>query len=666
MSDRPLEFLDSPLYPLPADYDELSTEGQRLARCNACRLWTLRTPHDTSEDLARRLIASTDFFDRYYLWPDDEDDFDPAFYDMPPLPTPAIHWALSRLWACERLSVAVAPRGSAKTTHGRKDIALRLITEPKYSFVYATSSIDNARITGEMIRFQCYENQRIQDDWRAHYGADSMKPGHGAGMKSSSHFKLINGSSLRVVSANSKLRGMRPRRFRLDDPEHDAKQSTDMEVLRRYIQELVFRVVLPAVTRPNVACDWTATYVSPKHFAPHAMQVVRDADGVERAADPRFDMWGRLFIPGAYRDDTGTLVSCWPEMWPIDDAERRTKGLAGSITHEEMKVMMGPTAYNIEILGELKHGEDAYFKIDPSPQGKHAFWFTDVDELLRDAPTQSSAKINFIRGVGSDATTISMPLKDFFAVSRTFMTVDSAYTETLHADRRVCTCMAITPENELFILDMWSDQKGDDMLVNKAFAMCERWRCPVIYVEVVKETIATYKRFQSLAHTKATEFMGHSHVPAIKDLKPGMMSKVGKISTLDVRVEYGLLKMPIMSRGANPAIGRLLDQLDGFSPEVQDGGLAKDDEIDTVAMSMMVIKGRHHGRLPEQSDASPKKLPPVDVIEEIKAGKRTYEVTGRPLTEGLDPRMLDGEAMAALMEAAAGQLRNTARKGSAV
>lgn len=671
--ETPREFLDSPLYPLPADYDTLTERGQWLARINACRLWTLRTRDDTPDDLARRLIASTNFLDRYYLWPDEDADFDPAFYDLPPLPTPRIHWELSRLWATNRLSVAIAPRGSAKSTHGRKDIILRLISEPKFSFVYATSSIENARDTGDRIRHQVYENSRIQDDWARWYGLDSMKMLHGRGMKGTSHFKLGNNSTFRVVSASSKLRGMRPRRFRLDDPEHDARASTDVGVLRKYIQDLIFRVVLPAVTRPEVAADWTATYVSPKHYAPHAMSVIEGPDGPQ-AADPKFDMWGRLFIPGAYEDEHGKLVSCWPEMWPIDEEEKRAKGLAGAITHDQLKVMLGPAAYNIEILGKLSHGEDAYLKMDPSPKGRHAYWFTDVDEELRDNPRASRTKINFLREVAGEPAIISFPVCDFLAGCRLFMTVDSAYTETYHSDRRVACLLALTSNNELFVLDMWSDQKGDKQLVDEAFRICDKWKCPIVFVEVIKETVATYKRFQALAHTKAVETMGYAHIPAIKDIHPGMMPKTAKISTLDFRFEHALIKIPLYARASNPAINRLIDQIDGFSPEVQDGGLPKDDELDSVSMSTLVIRGKHRLRMSDSSlvdtgDNTPGARPKVevDVVKELSAGRRFVKDTQVDLLQGFDPTLVDNATLATIMETMAGRLRkHPAARGTRV
>ena len=52
---------DSPLYPLPEDYKELSVGGQRKARVNACRLWTVKDKN--SKEISEAFAAGLRFFD---------------------------------------------------------------------------------------------------------------------------------------------------------------------------------------------------------------------------------------------------------------------------------------------------------------------------------------------------------------------------------------------------------------------------------------------------------------------------------------------------------------------------------------------------------------------------------------------------------------------------
>ena len=73
-----IEKQDNPLYPLPADYMELSEEGQRLARVNACRMWT-DTKNRTPKEISEAFVAAVRFFDLWYLVPDHANDFDPLF-----------------------------------------------------------------------------------------------------------------------------------------------------------------------------------------------------------------------------------------------------------------------------------------------------------------------------------------------------------------------------------------------------------------------------------------------------------------------------------------------------------------------------------------------------------------------------------------------------------
>ena len=82
------------LYPLPADYETLTDDGQREARVNACRQWLV--PTDDPEEKADRFAASLLFFESWYLWPDPEDEFDPMFYDDKPVATPKGHVAIYR------------------------------------------------------------------------------------------------------------------------------------------------------------------------------------------------------------------------------------------------------------------------------------------------------------------------------------------------------------------------------------------------------------------------------------------------------------------------------------------------------------------------------------------------------------------------------------------
>lgn len=586
MKVTPISSEENPFFPLPPDYPELTKEGQRQARVNASRLWTLK---GTPKQKAMWLVASTNFFDNWYLQPDEEANFDPGFYDGEVLTTPEIHWDMSRMWAMYRLSLIIAPRGCAKSTHGRKDSAMRVITVPRYSIVYASSTHDNAKFTGQIIRDQAYENSRVQDDFCPEYDCDTLKPAKGAKMQGVEHFYLNNGSWLRCVSVESRLRGLRPRRFRLDDPEFDSKASTSMALIRQYMDTLLFKVAIPMVLRRGSGLDWTSTLVSKRHFSWHAMQTVLTEAGME-AADPRFQYWSTLLLKVAtMNEETGQLESCWPEMWPETIEKKREMGAEEAISIEEMPRIMGQSAFLSEMMGEPGSAEDQFFKLDLDPKGNHAWWLEDVQPDFLSNPVKSATKICWKDQHGD---TRRAPLGDFVRSARLFMAVDTAYTESAHSDRRVANLMAITPENELFVLDLWSGRQSDATLIQKALELGGRWLCPSIHVEVVRESFKLYQRFRSVVSTKLNNQMGFDWTPAIKEMRPGTIEKTSKIEALDLRFELNLIKLPLWMRASNPGVTRLVDQVIGFNPEAEGGGLQHDDELDTVAMSLFIVKGR--------------------------------------------------------------------------
>ena len=84
---------DNVLWPLPPDYFDLSRDGMRLARVNACRQWMLR-PRNL-QDKGDNYVGSLKFFDAYYLSPDAAADFNPYFYPKEPFGTPEFHELIS-------------------------------------------------------------------------------------------------------------------------------------------------------------------------------------------------------------------------------------------------------------------------------------------------------------------------------------------------------------------------------------------------------------------------------------------------------------------------------------------------------------------------------------------------------------------------------------------
>ena len=629
----------NPNYPLPADYDDLTEDGQRMARVNACRQWLI--PEENLETRGNNLVASVWWFDRYYLWPDDEADFNPLFYDDTPLETPDFHWVLLRQWASYRLTAAVAPRGSAKSYLNCKDMLLRLITRPAYSFVYATSTHPNAREVGERIKRQLIHNQRIIDDFSPEYDGNRIVPRRGEGSFSTEHMILNNGSWLRLLSASSKQRGGRPRRYRLDDPEYDPKSSTPMSVLRAYMSELLFKIVIPMVTRPDTGVDWVGTFVSKRHYLWHAMQLDDTPEG-QRAKDPRFNRWSRLVIPAAI-EENGSMMSCWPDMWPTTREERMKLAVTRprfkeSLSLEEIRETIGSANFASEYLASPGDGEGAFF--GDLDDVKHGWWFEEIDDRL-DQPLATTTYICWHERRGDELSLQRMPLPDFLrSYVRTFITADTSHTSGKDSDFKVCCLMAVSPQNDLFVLDLWARQGQESELVRGIFEMADRWKCPTVHPESVRQGVSLYNALSSIVSTRANDMAGVEHLPKIVKLNPGISEKQDKIAGLQFRFEHGKIKLPLWRRDQLPW-RHLFDQIESFNPEAQDGGLEKDDCLDAVAMSQFILKGR----LSKAGPAAAQKT----LFERLRDGD--FVEGGVHIGEGLDINQLSASQINEILDA---------------
>jgi hypothetical protein len=616
-----IEKKDNPLFPLPQDYQELTEEGQRKARVNACRMWS-KAGKRSPEEISESFLAAVRFFDLWYLVPDQEADFDPLFYDDDPLSTPSFHSDILRIWSSTSRNITIAPRGSAKSFLVRKACLLRMLSRPVYTILYATSTNDNAKGTGQCMKDQFLHNQRIQDDWNPEFPDNRSVPTRGEAPFGTEMLQLRNGSWIRCISAESRQRGGRPRRYVLDDPEYDPKASTSMSLIRQYMDDLLFKIVLPMVMRKGCGVDWLATFVSRRHYAWHALQTEKDERGNQVAQDPRFNLWARTIIRAAYEDEDGTLYSCWPDMWPASREEKESNpDLSDRVSLEEIKEIIGTSNFLAEYMAQPGSSEDSYFPL--LTKEKHGWWLTGVDELLDKNPRASESTINWHDGESNR----SLYINEFLSEIRLFMTVDTSYTATRDSDFKVACVMGVDPQNNLFVMDMWSGQCHESRLISEVFRMADRWKVPTIHPEAIKQGLGLCNNLEAIVKTRASELAGVSHLPGIKKLNPGQIEKVSKIAGLDLRFEHGKIKMPLFLKH-KAQWARLFDQVEQFNPDAKDGGLQHDDELDSIAMSQFIIRGRVPYLDKQEKE-------PFDPLTEIAKGNYLDEA-GNSMGFGLD------------------------------
>ena len=634
----------SQMYPLPEDYADLTHDGKRQARTNACRLWML--PETNRGKRATNFVNSLQFFDQYYLHPDHPSDFDPLFYDCSPLPTPPHHRMIYRRWATSRRTITIAPRGSAKTMASLKPTLLRALTRPAWSTIFATSTHDLSQLRGNMLKTQFKENHRILEDFSPDFPSGRIAPKRGDRRFGSEFMELTNGAWIQFISAEGRQRGQRPMRYILDDPEYDPRASTSMAVLRNNMENLLFRVVLPMVTRSNTGIDWLATFVSKQHYAWHAMSVKETPDGPV-PEDPRFRAWDRMIVRVCYQDADGEWKSCWPEMWPLTVDDRlelaqTNPDMAEAMSLEEIREELGESVWLSEYMAQP--GDAGDFHFGELSQDMHGYWMEGVDEHVDTAPRESNTMICWYRqSSGKEPELMKMRLRDFLLKYKTFITADTSYTAGTHSDYKACMLMAVDTNNDLFVMDCWAEQCHEDKLVHAIFKMADRWKCRSVHPEVVRQSISLYTSLLNIVETRAKEMFDVEHLPGIHKLRPGPARKEDKINALGFRFRLGKLKVPLFRRNSNPW-KMLYNQIDEFNPDAKDGGLKNDDLIDCLAMSNYVLRGRlREGPAPVKEETDP--------ISLIKAGKGV-DKEGTNLAMGIDWSTVPADDVAEIMESA--------------
>lgn len=611
---------------LPFDYDELTADGQREARINACAQWRLpRAPHLRAE----AQLAAFLFFHHFYLCDEPDVGFYSGFFDEPPLPFAPFHLDIIRANASYPLNVVAAPRGSAKSTLLSQLRLMKLVSWPMYSISTAFGGSRLVKRFGTQMMLQIDNNSRLNDDFAASVGG-KLRPPRGKAPFSNEMMFLTNGSWTSHTTTRSFQRGDRPYEFHMDDPEYDPEgESTSMQRLRSEIEMLIFKLIIPMVARDGRSLTWVGTTISRAHLLYKALQ----SEGEGFGYDKRFRHWNRMRLKALYTLEDGSELSIWPEMWSIPKLQL-------------IKDQIGPAQFQSEYLNNPGAGEGQYFFLDQ----RHAYDLVDPDIHLTEAPYQSSTTIKWTR----KGESISMPLSEFLSQNSVFVTVDSAPTSTSTSDYNAVVVMAITPYNELFILDVFNRRVKEHITALQALRFADKWRASVIGVELHSKSQGVYGALQHMLGTRAESVEEFDHLPSLRPLRVGYAAKTARISSMQYRFGDpnvtdptqhgygGLIKYPLNS----PIIRNrewqdLVTQTEQFSPDAADGGLENDDVLDAVAMHQDVVVGLR--KKPSVRAAAP------SVIQQLKDGKRFDDHT--PLAFRVNWAEISREDMDQIIEA---------------
>lgn len=584
-----------PLICLPDDYASLTSVGKHEARVNACSQWLLNDKHRSGMDLVRSVEA----IDWLYL----RDLEHSLFYDGRVLPNPQFHHEIYSATHEHPWVACAAPRGYAKSGAIKKLIITWLVTAANYKLVYTTSTTKVLRAHFPAVMRELEVNRPLIEDFGVpnSSGVKHLRPGRGRPWSLEGQIVLMNGSELMGFTFDSRMRGLRPRKFIFDDPEYDPSGSTDMSNARREIEEKLFKVIMPMI-RPDDDCGvlWTGTIISRRHFLSTALAV--DAEGM--AVDPRFNYWMRLFFEAGSRLPDGGFDPLWPEMYSSDDLVLREK-------------MMGRAHFLSEMMNNPGAGETVLFPLDDQ---KHGYTVSDDDGKWLTDPRSSRAVVTFHR-LARDGSMerVSMEARELLKDAVVFSCSDWAETAGPSSDFQSCVVMALTPKNELFVLEVWARRAPQSVLVQAIIESAYRWRVDVVGIEA-------FSVYQSLRHQVDTELRQKAsqtgYYPRVAQINPRHMSKASKISGIawrfgDDHSPNDKIKYPLdvfgRSMKSDPMCTMLFDQTMGFNPSADGGGLPHDDVLDCVSMSQLLIPG-----LPK---SGPKPDPESDVLDEIMAGR---------------------------------------------
>lgn len=568
------------LWPLPPDYHELTREGQRLARTNACMQYLLPwgPQQDYTKALHRQGMVFVDclhFFDQWYLRPDGE--FDPGFYDQVTDPAD-IHFQISYEAFTNKALLQILPRGLAKTTRKKIEINLKMLTKVNHSLIYATSSHSVAENVAESLRTQLSFNARMIDDF------GSLVPKKGQGSFSNQRISLVNGFRARFTSMDSKQRGGRPLEYVLDDVEADAKTSTDMERVREELDARVKTVILPMLRRPNTRLHIMATPISNQHWA---TRIAADLLGLmvdPAMADHPSRQWKRVAHP--LINEKGRSI--WPSMYPTNEAEKVELGLHPETeTLEEVRKAVGEAAWWSEYMLKPGRATSGFFKIDPEygtyrVEGK---WPGPEED-----PAKSEAVLVWKRK--QDDQEVKRPLADIVRSGSCFMTLDTSYGHGPTSDYKVWHVMVRTHQGDMLSLDCDAQRIRQPLFIQNILETASRWRCHTVYPEYVVSQREFCSTLENAVAEGITRNMNLKHVPRIKRLSVHNEPKTSRIQSLGVWFDQGLIKLPAdrLYDREQVAYYMLRSQIDGFNPQALDGGLSHDDVIDTLAAGIKTPK----------------------------------------------------------------------------
>lgn len=542
-----------------------------MARKNAVRL------RETAEDA----VNSWEFFRQYYLNHESAHWFDKY---VEPAPGHA-EWV--HACALHPRVVIAAHRGSAKSTIFSGEFTLLDLVAAPYSrtlLVLSTKDKVERRLGDLMMQIQ--HNERIIEDFGA------LKPMRGEGHWNHKMLKLKNGAELVGLSVGSKsLRGERPHRIIVDDPEFDPKEGTNIDKLIRDMDLTLFQVLIPML-RKGSCLHWIGTPIRRRLFL---WRVITNELG-----DPRIDpsLWFRKIYPGCKPDLSDPF---WPAENPPDELARKRQEFG--------------SGWGAEFLCCPGSSEEAPLIIDTA---LNTYQLESGDDpRLSETPLESMSRMTWHDCKVNERGELEKTLRGeeagrLFGGMLRFITVDPIRVPGPHSDFAVIHTLGIDKLGQRFSLDLWIGKARYAQLTRKLWEYVEKWRTRVVGVEAVSMEREMLAQVMESAPRFAEQF---GWVPQIVPITyPSGVGKADRIQALEFFFKRGQVKLPSHLRFSEP-YNTLFSQVEMFTPNL--ANLEHDDAVDTLAMSLELTKGRRGLR---------DRVEPLRTISEVlKSGDRYLE-----------------------------------------
>lgn len=581
----------NPFYPLPADYEDLTEAGQKLARVSTV------SDHSTPA----RFVEAWDLFKRLYLMTLPAGSFYNDFH-----PSPQFHFTMVHDLGRHGRNAQAAPRGFAKSTVIGLEIPLMLLlTVPhiKIALGMATDNLVSGRF--DTIMGQLTDNPYILNDF------GTVKPTRGSRTWNHHRLNLANGSLLEGFSVMGRKRGARPRLFIMDDPEFDPDSESEQSqaLVRAKFERVLVRQVIPMLEKGS-AIFWIGTIISVRSMLYYVLN----------EEDNRFKAWNRRIWASGLFDEN----PIWDGKWDLDYLEARREEIGDAAFYAEYENTPASEDERLLKIDARKNeyrlcddsSADGMVVVSPESGTDHYDPFLDERTLVYwDRPRTGGKEYE------------KFECKFCQKVIRMYRFICFDFAQGLRQiNDYSCVCvMGLDQSNCLWILDMWLGRAKRPELMHHIYKLGRRWQVRMIGIESVGIQSELVDCMDEYMETVGALEVGWK--PRVVGIRyPANTSKAQRIGGLESRFSVGKIKYPAHLKDKWP-FNQLYSQTLSFTYDLN--LLAHDDAIDTVAMHQYMIKSKG-----VKAFEAPEKKP--DPARMIRDG-RLHDDLGMPVIAAAGP-----------------------------